>query len=417
MRKKQFHFYIHNNKHILKGQNLKIVLSKPSITAFDDYSKIEKNNKNNGIMYYYYIIAVYQKKHCYNDKTNTSKNKWFRVAQKWTHDFPTIQQLQFMINYLLESNPIENGQKHTYRSGKIEYSKTEHTEGFGCDDFYELTKYVDEKGNPSHYTFYVGCAIDSMCDVNSVGIRTPYLSHTDILELKNFVDSFINYSIDLYNNNIELMYEIAEKNKKIIENKLYYYDNNNFTKDIDGNLSLKKDIIESIFIVGDFIDIRYLLKENEENYKKTSDGKFKIISFDKTKNAIVVKKVLDYDRRTNEILVVNEEEQLILLKDIFFISNEVTLKARYYNIEEVTNDFFNILTEKELLDFSKMSNEDLFEKYESAIIDRTWLCWADTHNFPNLTNQKNPSNIDNAKEVVKVVIGNIKKLTQEKEGC
>ena len=414
MKQKHFKFYIKDNKYILKSNNFRIVLKKPMITGYDDYSKIDKEQKENNIMYYYYTIELYKKIRCYNEKTDSSKNKWIRVASKYTHDFPTIEQLQYMVNYILECNPIEDGQKHTYRSGNVEYSETIHTEGFGCDDFYEITKYVNEKGEPTNYIFYVGCAIDPMVDLESVGIRTPYVSHLDMLELKKFVDGFINYSIDSYNRNIDKMVLRESLNKEIVDDKLYFYDNNEIFKNESGKYEIKKDRIDSIFMVGDFLNITYLIDTNDKSREKTKNINLKLIGLDKEKSSIVGHRILNYDSDTYEIFGLEEKPITILLKDIYFITKEATLEERHFDIEEVTNDFYNILNENEMKEFNQMSEEELFQRYHSAIINRTWMCWIDTHKFPNLTNKTNPSNIDVASEITKVVIKKIKEKVKNR---
>lgn len=189
--------------------------SKPTIQGFDDYTDIT-NIK--GIMYYYYTIKIYKKYLSY-DKYNKDMAKYSLVSTRMTYDFPCITELKDIIEYQLKNDPKINGQKDEYRSGLIEYRKTLSTEGFACDDFYEITKLSGDEDNEFKYIVYVGTTYDSQGDLNSVGIRTPYVTEDDIKELLKCVNSFIKYSIDLHNKSNY----INNDRFKIIDNKIYEY--------------------------------------------------------------------------------------------------------------------------------------------------------------------------------------------------
>ena len=110
----------------------------------------------------------------------------------------------------------------------------ESTEGFACDDFYEITKSVDSQGNDERYIVYCGTTFDSQGDLNSSGIRTPYVTRNDIEELLLCVTNFINYSLEEHNKNAQLwassyevkgnkIYEYGIVDESIDKKSLYYF--------------------------------------------------------------------------------------------------------------------------------------------------------------------------------------------------
>ena len=168
---KNFIYNIENNKHIWSNDSIKLVFSNPSIQAHDDYSFVENIND---ILYYYYTIEIYKKVYYrWDENRDEPVYKWSLVAKRNTHDWPCIEQLLYILEYMKDLDIVLNGEKHEYQSGNVKYSKHFHTEGFACDDFYEITKYVNEDGKVDSYVVYIGCTFNTNGDLNSAGIRTP----------------------------------------------------------------------------------------------------------------------------------------------------------------------------------------------------------------------------------------------------
>jgi hypothetical protein len=375
---KNFIYNIEKNKYMWFSKDIKLVFSDPSIQAHDDYSLVESIKD---ILYYYYTVEIYKKVyHKWDEDNDKAIYKWSLVAKRNTHDWPCIEQLLDILEYIKDLDIITNGEKHEYRSGNVKYSKHFHTEGFACDDFYEITKYVNEKGKTDGYVVYIGCTFDSEGDLNSVGIRTPYINQKDIDALYKCVKGFVDYSIKRHNEIISLRNKLESENKEEIEGKLYQY--------VIENDYVNKQKVESIYVVGDKIDVTYLVEENN-----------KVISKEKS---IEIKEV-------NKNYIISTQDEQINIYNIVFIMDNVPDEKKYYNIDKVTSDFISIMTEYEINDFKNLNEEELFIKYNSVIIDRTCMCWDDTHNFPILVSKDELNwNIKNAKAVVKVIITNIK---------
>ena len=218
--------------------------SEPSIQAFQEYLPV-KNVKD--FMYYYYTVKIFKKVEIYDeDYEPIIKEKL--VAERSTYDFPCIDELKWILEYQLKNNPIETGQKIEYQNGDIIYREIQCTEGFACDDFYELSKSTNDKGKDETYIFYVGLTYDVQGNLTSEGIRTPYVDRSDLEELLKCVNAFIEYTIDKNNKELEKL----SNSFKIKGNKLYEYND------------IENEKIESIHVIGDiFYNITYI-KNNEQ---------------------------------------------------------------------------------------------------------------------------------------------------------
>lgn len=319
---------------------LALEFSHPSIQGFSDFIKLTSEKE---ILYYYYTVKIFKKVSAWDDEDN-EVSKWELISERSTHDFPTIVQLKWLLGFQLNDNPIIDGQKTTYANGTVRYAKTTATDGFACDDFYEITKSVDEKGFDERYIMYCGTTFDAQGDLNSVGIRTPYVTRTDMEELLSCVTGFIHHSLEIHNKEVRLYAASYE----VKENKFYEYGI------IDGLLD--ENTIESIYAVGDQLNIITVVDNHQQEY-----------------NEVIITKI-EGDHvwlHTNEI---------IQGKSVVFISNKPTKDMLVYKEQAIAKDFMNVLSHDEKEEFQQASVENLFEKYRMAIIDRTWMCRTE-HKF------------------------------------
>ena len=185
-----FKFYkTKKNKFRWEDDSMRLEFSNPSIQPYNEYLKI-KDNKD--IMHYYYDVKIFKK----------INNKCELVCKRYTYDFPSIFQLQLILNYQLNNKVTkEDGQKIEYESGEVKYRRTLETEDFACDDFYEITRIDsedDDNDNCFGYIVYCGTTYDFDGDLNSSGIRTPYVKENDIKELLKCVNEFIQYWMTLH---------------------------------------------------------------------------------------------------------------------------------------------------------------------------------------------------------------------------
>lgn len=360
-----FNFKKMNDKFRWESDFMVLEFSSPSIQGFSDYINLKSENE---IMYYYYTIKVFKKIIDW-DENDKEIVKWELVGSRRTHDFPCILELKWILDYQSKDNTILNGQKHEYQNGDIRYSKVESTEGFACDDFYEITKCVNSKGKDDRYTVYCGTTFDCQGDLNSVGIRTPYICKKDIEQLFKCVSGFIQYSLDEHNkgNNV------GKNRFEIKYDKIYEYNSKNKVVD--------KNIIESIYIIGDDLDITTVVDNKQYEYYKVEISKIE------GKNIILTNgDVIDF-------------------MSIVYISDEVIKEKLKYKENEIAKDFLSILSSEEKKEFKNCSVELLLNKYKMALIDRTWMC-RNEHEF-NI-DYKTGDSVNAVTPIVKNIINIIK---------
>lgn len=344
-----YRFYVEKNKYIWENGIIKLEFSKPSIQPHDSYKVV---NDSKEIMYYYYTMKVFYIQEKYVDSDNDEDDldiitSWKLLTSQHTHDFPCIRQFACLLDNVLNNpEPLENGQKVSYRSGKVKYMFNYFTEGFGCDDFYQITRIANENDNDESWILYLGTSFDVQSDENSIGIRTPYLKRTDIEELYNCVTSFIQYSIDDYNKYIIKRLKSSEKDFLIKDNKLYHYE--------DGKL-------DSIFLEGDNVDVTLL---KDKTFTMHSEGFYnlKIISI---KDGVVT-----FEN--------GYEVSPGLIAHIFY---DVPDNVLSYDLEDCAREASKILSPDEIQEFLNNDVNYLKDKYGNALYDRVWL-YRDEHNFP-----------------------------------
>lgn len=344
---------------------LALVFSYPSVQGVSDYINLTSEKE---IMYYYYTVEIFKKVSEWDDEDN-EVSKWELVSERNTHDFPKIVQLKWLLDYQLSDKANIDGQKIEYSNGDIRYAKTVATEGFACDDFYEITKSVNATGNEERYIIYCGTTFDTQGDLNSVGIRTPYVTRIDVEELLTCVTGFIQHSLEQHNKEVALgasCYEVKHE-------KIYEYG-------IADEL-INRNIIESIYIVGDRVYIKTVVDNQEQDYDK-----------------VVITKI------EGDHVFLNTK-QIIKGSAIVYIGNEPTKEVLTYKEQDIAKEFMGVLSSEEQEEFRHTSVENLAEKYKMAIIDRTWMC-RDEHEF-NM-DYDTGDRVKAVTPIVKEVIRNIK---------
>jgi hypothetical protein len=338
---KGFKFKRIKNKFRWESNFMVLEFSNPSIQGFDDYTNLTSEK---GIMYYYYTVKVFKKVVVDWDDNDNEITKWKLVGSRSTHDFPCILDLKWILDYQLNDDTKIDGQKHEYQSGEIRYSKVMVNEGFACDDYYEIRKCVNSNGKDDRYIVYCGTIFECQGDLNSVGIRTPYVNRKDIEELLQCVSSFIQYSLDDHNKENE-----SWKNRfEIKYNKIYEY--------YADNQIVDKNKIESMYVIGDILDITTVVNNKQYEHYKTKISKIE----------------------NNNLIL--ESGEVIALDSVVYIMDEVDKKKLKYKENEIAQDFMSILSSEEREEFKNYSLESLLNKYKEVIIDRTWMC-RDEHEF------------------------------------
>lgn len=382
-----FSFVRNKNKFNWESDDIRLVFSKPSIQAHNDYVEL-KDEK--GIMYYYYDVEIYKKiivdwdDEREDDEDGGAIYKWKLVTKRSMYDFPSILDLKYIINHIRELDVKENGQKTILRNNDIIYSYRIDTTSFASEDLYEITKHErvakDEEswvGAPIYYTFYMGCSFDCQGDNNSEGIRINYLTKESIDELYKCVEEFVKYSIEHHNENVKKHNKISAKSKVYSDGLLYQY------YDYGDKKQLKK--IEAFYIVGDYVQVTYIEDGKEIDIETQIKG-------------------------LNERELITEKDIKIPLEKIVYMTNRVENHKLVYNEEEVAKDFFEIMNSSLKKEFSENSIEYLLEKYDDAICDRTWMC-REEHLFTHKLNpEEYMDNIKKIKPCIKVAIRLIKEM-------
>lgn len=329
-----FKFKKINNKFRWESDFMVLEFSSPSIQGFSDYINLTSEEE---IMYYYYSVKIFKKTIEYDDNEKEIV-KLKLVSKREISDFPNIQQLKWIIDYHLNDNTIVDGQKIIYQSGDIRYSKVMETEGFACDDFYEIIKSVDSKGKDDRYIVYCGTTFDIQGDLNSSGIRTPYVNRKDIEELFKCVCDFIQYSLNEHNQRVKIWANRYE----LKNNKIYEYNSD--------DKIINKDNIESIFAIGDTLNIITVTNNKEDDYDK-----------------VIITKIEGENITLNNGDIINSNS-------IVYISNEPNDEMLKYKEDEIAKEFIGILSSKEKEEFKNCNIDKLLKKYKMAIIGRTWMC-------------------------------------------
>ena len=375
------------------NNDIMLEFSNPSFQASDEYGYV-KNTKS--IIYFYYNVCIYKHiisdyKEIYDDNGEYIDDEeiwiWEKVIEKHTYDFPTILQLEHILELIIDKkiDVKTTGEKHEYLNGEIEYSRTFCSEGFACDDFYEITKYVRPSNNTSSFIVYIGCSFDVQSDKNSVGIRTPYITYGDLCQLQTCVKKFLKYTIDIHNEDTFSCNKVYMESFYVKNNKLYELAQNYKKR------TIKKNQIESIYTIGQkFDDVIYLEYNNDTDYHS---NRLRNVTLKEVKeNSIVFSNGTEVSINT-----------LLHLSD-YSISNSEKIK---YGINEIANDFISILDDKEKKEFQKKDIDKLLKKYNMAIINRTWMC-RDEHNFP--IDYNTGSTVKEVQPIVRQVIEKIKEL-------
>ena len=363
-----------------ESENLKVEFSEPRIQAHDEYGACTKEED---ILYYYYNVSVQSKK---------DNGKWKILFTVNTYDFPEILTFKAMLEAMLNEVKIEDYQRADCGEGHIWY--TYYLDSCPlCEDYYSISNSILKEGKDvekDSYTITVGKAMDYSCsEIQSVNFGN--LTKTDVENIYECVKDFVQYSID------ETHRINTERNKQGL----------NAFKIKDGKLyEMSKDGIEilAVYVPGDTIDEVKILKGdiNSKEFKSISIHKFKIDAL--TEDAIVISSGYedlrgDY-RRINE----TEEIKLNVLLDLFDDVPEDKLK---FGEEEIANDFISILSEQEKEEFKIKSENLLFQRWNQAILNRTWMC-REEHNLPKRV--ENNGQHENVYASIKVIIENMKKI-------
>ena len=346
-------------------------LTEPRIYPFNDGTMIEEYHD---ILHFYYSFGV---------KNQQSGETIFSGE---AYDFPKILEFSLILNEIydegIDLEEVGSFQRVSGENGIDVYSKKLTIGGVCCDDSYSLERVIISQKNKKveqRYNLYLGKNL-SFSNASSVGINITDLRPQEVRELKNMVNDFIDDAIKNTNKITRKLMKIMRESLSKRNDKLYQTAQNYSTV----NPEIYPDYIDAIYVVGDKISVDYLGEDRKITHAVS--GVLEVIGDD---YLVCSGMTVFYDR-------------------IVYISNDVSPEKLKFNAEEIKNDFLKIIGDYESKQLQKMSEEQAFEFFEEALINRTWMCRKE-HNLPVLVKDRNTPNfnIENAHENAKRIFAEI----------
>jgi len=312
MSDQSFKTYRKNKGVIFENNEHRITLKDSSIQAFDEFSTIQTGK--NGIMYFYYTLE-YSHRDCvdYEEESGDEIYKWKKKFSVTTSDFPAIQSFQEIVAHMEKLDIKKNGQKTIYMDKTIVYQYSMSTDSsFVNEDSYELTKIVEPSDHSIYYDVYFG-RCNGCRGKDSYGTKITYLSEDDIVVLKEFINDFMNLSIEINNKHTLKMVKNEQCSKIIIGNQIVSCDLMNGIEVTEENLDTTT--IDYIFSIGDDVSIHLAecFSKHETEYYKV-----RIVDINKDKQSVTIedtyneKKVIEIP--INKIAYISNEKKYDITK-------------------------------------------------------------------------------------------------------
>lgn len=371
-------FHCEEDKYSFESENMKITFSNPSMQAWDEYGYCK--NKQ-GILYYYYGIDAFIKQN----------KKWKKVFEIGTFDFPQILVFEEMLKIFIGGIVDVKDYQRIDKENDNYWLLKMYDLGAFSDDYYAVKHEIYMENSVKsieNFEVIVGKPLDIGCS-NVQSIAFKKLTKSDLEVIHRCVKGFIDYTIQK-NNEI-----VINRNKKSLyswvvkDGKLY-------------EMSSDGKSVVSVYVVGDFIDGAKVLcgDINSKDFYSIEFNHFVIDEI--VEDGIVLSSGYE-EKPGRKIRRINKSEKICIysLLDLF---KEVPEDKLAYNEEAIIHDFMSILSESEKEEFRKESIDFLYNKWNEAIIDRTWMC-RDEHNLPK--REKDTGNHENVYASVYIVVKTI----------
>lgn len=345
--------------------DVRVVFSDPDIQAWESVV-IVKDIPD--ILYYYYTVTVYRK--VAKEKKEKVKIKWREVFSVGAYDFPALLSVPDMVKELAKNDfATAAWQKKTKADGhgRIQtwLRKSCSTVDVLAEDCYEMSRTVCLMGNERHIDF---CTLYLGTGLENDGLQTSYtrglnisLRVKDLVSFGDAASAFIQMSIDLRNQQEQQRLDEAKRAFSCKNRKLY---------------EIHDGAIESIYQKGDKVSIQILSDDKDRNlvYEDFQDVTIVNVLTD----SIVVAGGTRQIRHNVKALECVVE---ISLTALVFICNELTDSPKlYYNVDQCLADFLPLLSDEERQEFATKDEPYLVQKWQNAMIDRTWMCRGE-HGF------------------------------------
>lgn len=349
-----------------------VEFSKPSIQAHEEPMIMEGIDD---ILYFYYDMKIW----------DASKRKKKLVARVSTSDFPAIIVLKNILDEAINDDVTTNCQIAELHMELMLYQKHWDTFGYMMEDSYSLTKTAirDKDGNKEgkySYSFYAGCSnIDTS---ESKGCVFASLNDDEIIELKQCVDSFIQYAMDKENKASARVIDNQRANKECVDGLLVTYHDRS------------KKSIDEIFVPDGLLSSYSHSKVSISLFP--GNGHNEIPEFSGNLDGSIISVGDNVEMKLSH----SDEIVFIPLSDICFVTDILDEGLISLNREEIADDFYNIvcLSPTMMKMFVELDEKSLFDIFASAVENRSWM-YHDGHGFKR---EEVPS-------IIKGVISNLKK--------
>ena len=342
------------------ADDFKIVFSNPSIEPVDDYGHVEGPDD---FRFFYYTMKTYT-------RNRMKKKGWKEISSVEAYDFPMLLQLKYMLERVLGDIPYEECRKIQYyfrdEPAGTGYDWIGTTEGFACDDWYEVGKTVImdvDSETRERFSLYAGCSTDPQGGQVSVGVRLDYVDRKGIELLLECVESFLGYMIRKHNDETLKNINDCRRVYAPSEGRLYKKDMDEHSED----MFIKGDVLSNIIM------IKYTDKENyrSECYSNTTITEIKD-EFLKVQGGTVS---VGGSCRIEKA----DGETTIPIDRIIYVSRMLDYdKVKEMDAAHIINDFPSRLTLVERDELSTKNIRFLIQKW-GKILESTYFMHFDNH--------------------------------------
>ncbi len=392
---KKYYYKKENGTYTWISPEMKLVFSKMSFQAHDEYGYVKNINE---IMYLYYTVEVFAKKHFYDDN-GRRHYRWNPIASKNASDFPTITELQYILEQYLEDKiPLEDCRLiHYYHRGemlknRVGYVHSMDTDGFFYDDAYNLKRIIVKENDREiqrYYSLYVGCSIDPQGGGASIGMRMD-ISEAGLRCLYQCIIEFLEEGIKRSN----------EAVRRHLSKEEYSVDDNNRL------IRMEDEKITELFMEGEKIDgiIFYKGDLNSDSFYSESYNDVTLSKF--TKDEITFTGGYS-DHKNEEYNKLEPKDRIITapLKNIVYMCTNIEEPTLSMNEEDIANDLKKVLTKEELEEIKNSSISEMNQKWYGMIVDR-YIIFRDEHHFKQLKKDER----ENKTEAVNTILKLLKNL-------
>lgn len=348
--------------------DVRVVFSDPDIQAWESVVMVKDIS---GILYYYYTVTVYRK--VAKEKKEKIKLKWKKAFSVGAYDFPALLSVPDMVKEIVKNDFATSAwQKKTKTDShgctQTWLRKSCSTVDILAEDCYEMSRTVCLMGNEGHIdscTLYLGSGLEKDgSDMHTSYTRGLNISCLGVEDMASFGDAaaaFIQMSMNLHNQKEQQRLDEAKHAFSCKDKKLY---------------EVRNSAVESVYQKGDKVDLQILNNGASETllYETFQD----VTIMDVLADAIVVGGGTRQIRHNTKAL---EEVVEIPLAALVYIWLDLTGSPKlHYNVDQCLADFLPLLSDEERQEFATKDESYLVQKWQNAVIDRTWMCRGE-HEF------------------------------------